>query len=198
MYCMCYQGQGCISLLKKTCFHEIWIWFDFVFFYVASHCSQMKILELDEKLFIFSLQNLQGFLERSSKKEAEHLQHVEGYKNAPTVATGGLYLKRSKAKCFFINAGTTPFLLRSASHHYSAHCWLSLFILFVRSYFPWQPDDFNDPCDSFFGRFLLPVLFHFFSVTAALLLKDLAELTLMGSCGTWLNSTGRGQIKILS
>ena len=172
----------------------LWVVF---FCRVASGCSQRKALERNEKLFIFRPRSLHGLFGKKQlkEKEAEHLQHVGGDKNAPTVATGGLYLKGAGQSAALFMQGRLSSC--SASHHRCAPCWLSVFILFARSDFLRQPDDLSDPCVPGSWGFFLPGLFQFCSIASLLLIREPAELTLIGSGGTWLNLTGRGQIKIL-
>lgn len=102
---------------------------------VASRCSQRKKPWNEMKSCSFSDQEVYtGFLEKGAqRKEAEHLQHVGGDENAPTVAAGGLYLKGAGQSAALFMQRRLSFC--SASHHRCARCWLSLFILFARSDF---------------------------------------------------------------
>lgn len=129
------QGQNWISMLHLR--HDP-VGLSVVF---SSHCSQLTSLEWEEKLFVFTPKVLQ----RSSKKDAEHLQRVGEHKNAPAATGGGFYWKK-QGKELLYSCREVLFLLRSAPHHCSSHCWLSLFILFARSDLPWKPKDLNDPC----------------------------------------------------
>lgn len=107
---------------------------------VASRCSQRKKPWNEMKSCSFSDQEVYtGFLEKGAqRKEAEHLQHIGGDENAPTVATGVLYLKGAGQSAALFMQRRLSFC--SASHHRCARCWLSLFILFARSDFLRQPD----------------------------------------------------------